>query len=631
MLTNLKNIFYRPLLKSRLLSLVVLTVILPMIVITVSIGVYYYLGIESVFNKKIKGSINNSVEIAEHYLHENKEKVKSDILAITYGIIINRAELDDSSENWWDFFLQKHLELRDLSEAIVFTEEEIIGKSLLSFSLPFHLIKKYNSHIDSKKNNIYISENSNGDLVTAISKLPDFKKPTYLLVSRFVDKKILQHRSDAIGSAKQYKHLMEDILRTRNKVLLIIVIVFCLISSFAILLALKISNSILNPINNLISAISKIQKGNLKHPVSLPASKNEIYILSKAFNEMIKALKLSQENLQKRGKFIEVVIEGIPSSLIVLDKGDKIILCNYLAKQVLNLDNNIYNKHYSIVLQEIEDLLLESKKKLDVILEKEVSVKIKNNKRYLFFRIISDSEQSIISFLDMTSLVVAQKAAAWSNIAKKIAHEIKNPLTPMSLIVKRLKKKELKEKDINKYLNIFSVQIASISRIVEDFVKFSAIGEPQFKKENICELIDSVITMQQTLHDKINYKFNSKYKNILITCDKSQITQLIINLLKNSAEAILVGIEKKLIEQGEIVITLKKLDHSVKINITNNGETISIHLENDVLKENVTTKKHGKGIGLSIVQRIIKQHNGKFKIYSKNGITYSIFELMYEI
>ena len=236
------------------------------------------------------------------------------------------------------------------------------------------------------------------------------------------------------------------------------------------------------------------------------------------------------------------------------------------------------------------------------------------------------------SFNDMTKtlahqqkeLIIAQKALAWSDMARMVAHEINNPLTPIKLSIERLQKKyssnNLTSEEFDRYTNIVIKHVNDINKIVTDFVEFAKLANPQLQKINIIQLLDEIVISRKLLSDKIQYKYENINTNIEISCDKSHMTQVLLNLFKNSEEAL----EKT--DNPEIVIKIIQTQENVILTISDNGLGFKEEILKNFGKPYITTKPKGTGLGLAIVKKILNQHNANFSIFNNEnfGATVSI-------
>ena len=238
----------------------------------------------------------------------------------------------------------------------------------------------------------------------------------------------------------------------------------------------------------------------------------------------------------------------------------------------------------------------------------------------------------ILTFDDITDLVSAQRNAAWGDVARRIAHEIKNPLTPIKLSAERLKKKFLPSSNgehdsLKEYADMIIRQTEVLQRIVDEFSKFARMPEPQKTEIYIGDLINSAVLLQRTVYPKIEFNITSKVTGKKILADPRMITQALMNLLKNAAESVVSSVQnqKEKLLIGIIDITLTEVGDSLMITVLDTGLGLDSKQHN-YFEPYVTTKKNGTGLGLAIVRKIIEQHDGTLKLYNAKTVVHAGFD-----
>jgi two-component system nitrogen regulation sensor histidine kinase NtrY len=301
-------------------------------------------------------------------------------------------------------------------------------------------------------------------------------------------------------------------------------------------------------------------------------------------------------------------------------------MLNRAAKTILQLNDSYLNKPLKSFFKELLPLFAKAKELVNESVAETIELSQDNKKIYIEVRINSEVssegkiENFIITLNNITELVSAQRSAAWADVARRIAHEIKNPLTPITLAIERLNKKYLpqisEDKDsFERYISTISTHINTIWRIVEDFVNFARIPAPKLERCNINNLIGDAIFTNKNVHRNIRYVFDTDFDNIYTNSDPLQITQVFTNLLKNSAEAIEARREEFSELEGLITVKTNLLtDKQVKVEISDNGVGLPDNIAARIFEPYVTTKVKGTGLGLAIVKKIIEDHNGVLKI-----------------
>ncbi|MDC3068127.1 ATP-binding protein, partial [Paracoccaceae bacterium] len=400
----------------------------------------------------------------------------------------------------------------------------------------------------------------------------------------------------------------------------------------AIWFALWIAERLTRPVSSLVAAVEKVGKGDLTVEVSEEKGKDEIAILGKVFNKMIRQIKKQRDSLlsinsktEEKKRQFEAVLDGASGGIIGTDSEGNIEVINVAAESILGLhENEGLLKELKEIAPEFQPLFNKATFLESGSVEDEVEITRENIKEKIFLKIsIIKSEKGqvegyVLTFDDLTDLVAAQRSAAWGDVARRVAHEVKNPLTPIKLAAERLKKTffKLNNKDktsAEEYANMIIRQTESLSRLVTEFSDFSRLPVPNKVELNICKLTESAILLQKVAFKHIIFKFKSSDEDIFVLGDGQLLNQALLNLMKNSIEAISSAKQAKLLDEkgvfGQIDVNIKTQNNEVCISILDNGIGLPKNI-NRLFEPYVTIKKEGTGLGLSIVKKIIEDHLG---------------------
>lgn len=634
MFKRLRVKFTNTTLRKKIIFLVSLLVtITPTILVTILALTYYKFGIEALFNEKISKAIDNTVEVAELYLQEHKDNIRADILTVAKYIDLNYFTLiNDPSEELFVQFLDKQAELLDLSEIVVFQKDKLIAKNTFSFALNFEKLPSEEYLKKAENGDVVIISSTNSNRVRALLKLNNFGITTYLMVGMYIDQSILNHLKDSQGSANQYQILMQDIKKTLTTLEIVFIFASGALCILALFSGIKLARFITDPINLLVKATESVKKGDFSIRIPEKTGKDETAILTRAFNQMISTLSDQRKQILKvnkiideRRRFIETVLTEISSGVIALSPEGEINFCNTSALELLEVTANSNAVLISDFLPWINELVARAKANIQEIHSDNIEITINEKKYHLFVRAGSqvndkgELENIIVTFDDITDLVSAQRSAAWSDVARRIAHEIKNPLTPIQLCAERLKKKYINEikhdpEKFEQYANTIIRHVGDIGQIVEEFVEFARIPSPKMKKNNINDILSNALFEQENTFKNIEYSIKTDLKNCLVLCDASLIGQALLNILKNSAESINAKLLTHKKFNGLIQILLTKVDNCVEIKVVDNGLGFDSNLLDRIFEPYITTKESGTGLGMSIVKKIIEDHGGKIQI-----------------
>ncbi len=650
MLNFLKHRFERTTLRKKIIIVItVVASLVPTVLISTLAFTYYKLGIEALFNEKISTAISSTVYVAEAYLQEHKKNITSDVLSIASDIERNLPILMEDEHNFV-LFLDKQAELRKLSEVYVFRKDELIAKNSFSLSMLFERVP--DQDLKKAESGEVVMIDVTEEKVRALIKLHNFFGDTYLMVGKFVDPSIIEHLSNTKGSADQYQIMLHEIKATQTRLELMLILVSILTCAGSIMLGIRLSKVIILPINKLVEATELITKGDYSIKVAEKNGKDETTILIRAFNHMITTISDQREKvlnynriINERRRFIEAVLSEISAGVLTINSNGKITLYNSSAAKLLSIKRSEKLYDFTHFLPEISELIDSVKENPQTVLSNNIEIIRDSCKSYFFVRIGAQLNEEgvidnlIVTFDDITELVAAQRSAAWADVARRIAHEIKNPLTPIQLSAERIKHKYFdqisSEKDnFSKYIETIIKHVSDIERIVEEFISFARIPAPVLKKNDICKIINDTLFEQRYVFKKIKYSFDSDVPSCYVYCDSSQISQVLLNILKNAGESI--DARQKNSEddyQGAINISLTyNKEGFVQIEINDNGQGIEPTMIDRIFEPYVTTKVKGTGLGLSIVKKIIEDHGGQIFIKrSPEGVSVLLTLELYQI
>lgn len=617
--------------QTRIVMIFSLLAVIPTIIMA-SFSVFFFIyGLQSWFDTKISRALDNSVSVADAYLEEHAANLKADAYAMTKDLDRYAKKL---TENKKDFktFLTAQAAWRGLKDAVVFRKKDIVASSedTLAFLVDLDKIEKeYMSRADDGELVLIIEDDSK---VKVLSKLKKFKD-TYLLISRLVDTKVLNYTKSTKDSVKEYNNLKENAIRVQFQFAAAFIGVSLVLLLCAIWLGLIFSGRIVEPIHQLIRATERVKSGDLTVRLQEGAKNDEIATLFRAFNRMTGNLQRNQKQLyevnnqtDQRRRLIEAVFSGVTSGVISLDEQRRVKICNKAALNMLRLDNQrVTNRYIADIFPEITLFFAKTKDFPGKIFQQQIDIKREGVISNLLVRIVKEEssqqvEGYIITIDNITELVTAQRTAAWSDVARRIAHEIKNPLTPITLSAERLRRKyrdEISEdgsENFNKYIDTIIRHSKNIEKIVKEFSDFARMPQATLKEDNFTEVLKEVVFSEEVVNSDIDYRLNMPDEDIIFEFDKEQLSRVFQNLLKNAAESIKESESKR--SEAHISIDVKA-DKNITVNIVDNGKGFPPELINRITEPYVTTREKGTGLGLAIVKKILDDHMASFEISNR--------------
>jgi two-component system nitrogen regulation sensor histidine kinase NtrY len=608
-------------LQTRIVTMFCIVTIIPTIIVSVFSAVLFNFGIQAWFNERVSNALSQSVAVAEAYLNEHREIIRADAIAMANDLNRETSQLISNPQNF-NQTVQTQIALRSLTEAIVFQGNRIVAQSQFSFSLSFERLP-----VD------VIERASQGDVVLMVAdedklralvrlNMPD----TYLLIGRLVDSKVLEHMKSATGGAAEYRKLKSNIYKLQIQFSILYVIIALILLLLAIWYGLYFASKLFIPLTQLMNASERIRAGDYTIRVKEGPRDDEMGTLSRAFNRMTgdleeQRMELIEANRQvdARRRFSEAVLYGVSAGVVATDDKKQLLLVNPTAELLLGLTAKDNKRPILELLPQLQEFFTECEKQKGKLVQGNITIENNDKPRTFHVRINAETvedaiEGFIVTFDDITELLVAQRNTAWADVARRVAHEIKNPLTPIQLAAERLKKKYLPTEQadaetFNKYIETISKHVGDIGKMVEEFVSFARMPAPEFKREDLSVIIRKIVFSEQVAHPDITYENSLSGAPIWLSCDERQLSQVFINLLKNAAEAL----EPRMLELKEpfkACITLRSelTDTSCKIIIHDNGPGFPPDKIQKLMEPYFTTRARGTGLGLAIVKKIIEDH-----------------------
>jgi two-component system nitrogen regulation sensor histidine kinase NtrY len=625
---------------SRLQSRLVLTFALLSVVPTILVGTFsaffFHNGLQEWFSDRVRLAVNESLVVAEAYLKEHQQAVATDALSLAQGVSRSWTSMSFSEHRMDAFMRQETLE-RGLSEAVVFDRSgQVLARAGFTFSLrsedvPIWAIEK------AQRGEVALLTSDDDDRVRALIRLDVMSAGEYFLyIGRFVDATVIAHMEKAQDAVQAFQALEIRRWDVELTFTLVYILVSLLLLLAAMWLGLTLSNQLIQPISELIGAAEKAGKGDLTHRVKEYAYTDEISLLSRTFNRMISQISDQREDLleanqqlDERRRFTEAVLTGVSAGVIGLDAHGRIRAINPSAASLLAVSSeNAIGCMLSDVASDLGSAFTEMRHSNDRSEQKPVSIYRDGHERVLLLRVSADYANHqvigyVLTFDDITELQTAQRAAAWSDVARQIAHEIKNPLTPIQLSAERLKHKY--ESQVVDGVEVFRKctdtivrQVDDIRRLVDEFSSFARMPTPEFAKDNLALLAQEAVVLQQTAFPQLSIQLRLSGGAATIICDRGLIAQALTNILKNAIESVDARLQNTPNPAGEIIVTVDSVDDIVRVAVEDNGIGLPKEGRERLTNPYVTTRKKGTGLGLAIVKKIAEDHNGKLLMLDRS-------------
>jgi two-component system nitrogen regulation sensor histidine kinase NtrY len=615
-------------LQVRLVVLFSLIAVMPTIIVAVFSYLFFSFGIESWFSDKVRTAITESVEVADAYVKEHQQAIRADALAMAnslnqYGatMIISPQDLAQA--------LTIQASMRGLTEAAVLDSKgNTLARTGLVFALGVDDISEASLR-RADQGEVVIMTDDQEERVRALVSLGGFSG-LYLYVGRFIEPKVLAHRRETQLAAAQYEQLEGKRAGFQITFSVIFILVAMLFLAAAVVIGINFATQLADPISRLVGAAERVGAGDLSARVPEGEKDDEMVLLSRAFNRMTDQIQSQQQELieanrqlDERRRFTETVLTGVTAGVIGLDRLGRIYLPNRSASALLGVDlDSSVGDGLADVVPEMADLLDEATRRPDRIAQSHVQIVGHNSTRTLLVRIAAEQDDEgvggfVVTFDDITELLSAQRKAAWADIARRIAHEIKNPLTPIQLSAERLRRNYLKE--IKKDPETFRIctdtiirHVEDIGRMVDEFSSFARMPTPVLKPEDLTTIVERAVFLERTAHSDIAFTMQFAARPITVRCDGRLAGQALINIVKNAVEAI----EARILDSGasppgQIAVTVEEAPGKVVVTVEDNGKGLPKRSRERLTEPYVTTRSKGTGLGLAIVKKIMEDHQGE--------------------
>jgi two-component system nitrogen regulation sensor histidine kinase NtrY len=598
---------------------------------TILVGVFatgwFALGIQTWFNDRVRTALEEGLQASQGYLSEHRDAIRTDALGMKADLEragpVFAAEPDAFGQ-----MLANQTNVRGLDEAVIYdpaTGSIVASAGLMAgLGLGQHQISAAAVEA-AREGEVPILGNNASTEVRALVQL-NSTPPLMLMVERAVDPHILDHMRHTEDAVTEYQRVDQNRSGLQVAFALIFGLVALLVLAAAVLIGLFIANQIVRPVGWLIEAAERVREGDLNVRVPEIEGGDELAGLSRAFNRMTGQLAAQRTELMnaygqidERRRFTESVLSGVSAGVIGLDSIGRIELPNRAAAELLGAD--IYaaiGRPLGEVAPGFGAILARVMAEPDKPLTEEVQVGAVRNRRSFLVRVGAEqsagrTEGYVVTFDDVTELQAAQRKAAWGDVARRIAHEIKNPLTPIQLSAERLKRRFGKEitsdpETFKQCADTIIRHVGDIGRMVDEFSAFARMPVPVIRSEDVGRVVREAMILQRSAHPEITWHTDIPERGPIAPCDRRLLGQALTNLLQNAADA--VAMRPDPATPARIDVAVRTDDDTVRIAVTDTGLGLPLDDRDRLTEPYVTHKPKGTGLGLAIVKKIMEDHGG---------------------
>jgi two-component system nitrogen regulation sensor histidine kinase NtrY len=615
----------------RIVGLFSVIAAVPAILVAVVASITLDRGLDRWFSSRTQALINNSLTVAEVYFREHAAMIRSDIMAMAFDI--GRAKpLFDQDRQRFRQFLTAQAEVRGLPNVIVVrsdlsvierTDQPRPDRNEVSPPAAGALA-------DVGESEPRIALLTEAKTVAAVIKLRGYDD-AYLYVSRPVDPRVAEQLEATQASVAEYASLQERRLGVQVAFALMYTVIALIVLLSAVWIGLNFAKSLVAPIRRLIGAADQVSTGNLYVQVPVRPGEGDLAQLGETFNKMTQELRTQRDDLMRahnlidsRRRFTEAVLAGASAGVIGVDAEGKISILNRSAEKLIGRSEaDALGRQFADVVPELGELFAEARSGFQRLVQGQVMINRNRRDRNLSVRVTTEQSAAaqhgfVITLDDITDLVAAQRTSAWADVARRIAHEIKNPLTPIQLSAERLRRKYgaaiSEDKAVFEQCTDTIVrQVEDIKRMVDEFSRFARMPKPVMAAEDVADTVRQVVFLMRVGHADLDIEFETPDGPLPAEFDRRLISQALTNLIKNATEAVS-AVPPAELDRGRIKVRVQRDDGDVVVDVFDNGIGLPKDNRNRLLEPYVTTREKGTGLGLAIVGRILEDHGGSIEL-----------------
>ncbi len=604
----------------------------PAILVAIVASVTLDRGLDRLFSTRTRAAIENSLIVAEAYLRDHAQIVRSDIMVMATEIARSKPVFEQDRGNLRQY-LTFQSSVRGLAAAIVIDKDlNVIARADLkinqTFAMPPHDAL---AHIGESDPQIVLLPDTN--YVAAVVKLQNYDD-YYLYVTRLLDPSVVPQLQATRASVTEYAAIEARRLGVQIAFALMYTVIALTVLLSAVWIGLNFANRLVAPIRRLIGAANVVSTGNLHVRVPVHQSEGDLAQLGETFNRMTQELRTQRDDIMRardlidsRRRFTEAVLAGASAGVIGVDGDGCVSILNRSAEKLIGrTEPEALGRPLMDVFPELADFMAAAQ--TGARTQDQVTITRNGRERNLSVRITSEqsgesSHGYVVTLDDITELVAAQRTSAWADVARRIAHEIKNPLTPIQLSAERLRRKygNMIGDDravFEQCTDTIVRQVDDIRRMVDEFSRFARMPKPVITAEDVADTVRQAVFLMRVGNSEIDIDSDIAEDPMPARFDRRLMSQALTNLIKNATEAI-AAVPPADLGKGSIRVFATREGGDIVIDVVDNGIGLPKENRSRLLEPYVTTREKGTGLGLAIVGRIVEDHGGSIELHDASG------------
>jgi two-component system nitrogen regulation sensor histidine kinase NtrY len=619
----------------QIVSLFSVIAVLPAVLVAVVANVTIDRGLDRLFSGPARDVIQNSLIIARAYMQGHAQLIRGDIMGMANDIAHARPLYDQDRKSFREL-LTASAASRNLPGAMLIDKDRNVLETAqtgiqLAFAAP---PPEFLRNVNETEPEIAVLPEEN--YVAAVIRLRAFND-TFLYVARLLDPHVVAQLKQTEASVAEYAEIESRRLGIQVNFALIFAVIALTILMASILIGLNFANWLVAPIRRLMGAANMVSTGDLHVQVPVLRSEGDLARLGETFNKMTQELRTQRDELvsasdliDSRRRFIEAVLSSASAGIIGVDASGSVGILNRSAEKLIgHAESETLDHPLSDVLPELDEMMKTARESTQRLVQGQITINREGHERILSVRVTAEQtsqtrDSYIITLDDITELVSAQRTSAWADVARRIAHEIKNPLTPIQLSAERIRRKF--GKVITEDRAVFEQctdtivrQVDDIRRMVDEFSRFARMPKPVIEGEDVADTVRQAVFLMRVGHPDVEIEAQIRGEPMRAQFDRRLISQALTNIIKNATEAI-EAVPAGELDKGRIYVIAARENDDIVIDVIDNGIGLPKVSRARLLEPYVTTREKGTGLGLAIVGRVLEDHGGRIELNDASDV-----------
>lgn len=603
----------------------------PAVLVAVVASITLDRGLDRFFTERTRGVITNSLIVAEAYLTEHAQALRSEAQAMAFDVGRARPLFDQDRDRFRQFFTAQ-AQVRGLPVASLLAKDQTVLEraeiKITGLDIPVPSAAILASVGETEPQVIL---NPDGNYVASAIKLRGYDD-VVLFVARPLNPVVVSQFRETQTTISEFAALEARRLGIQIAFALMFTVIALTVLLSAVWIGFNFANRLVAPIRRLIGAANIVSTGNLYVQVPVRRAEGDLAQLGETFNKMTYELRTQRDDIVRardvidsRRRFTEAVLAGASAGVIGVDADGRISILNRSAEKLIGaVETDVLGKPLVEVVPELAEMFTGARATGQRFAQGQASITRAGRERTVSVRLTTeqsaDPEHGYVFTLDdITDLVTAQRTSAWADVARRIAHEIKNPLTPIQLSAERLRRKYgkviVEDKQVFEQCTDTIVrQVEDIRRMVDEFSRFARMPKPVMVQEDVADTVRQAVFLMRVGHADIDITADIPDGPMPACFDRRLISQALTNIIKNATEAI-AAVPPGEIERGRIHVTTARDGDDIVIDVIDNGIGLPKENRRRLLEPYVTTREKGTGLGLAIVGKILEEHGGRIELH----------------